>query len=198
MVWHRHSRTALRFLIATLAPIFLAFAVYAQSSAVKIVGYYPDWNRASYPHTAIPYQHLTHVAHSFLIPNADGSLRGTTGFAYPALWEMKCLGAKSWRELQKQRVAVAKPVYAAQVAIYQAYLQLHENPALFTALNADSMEIYAECVPFDAALAQRMSDRGLKVITATEAGELLPRSFADSTHVECRLCAWQDRCWRVA
>ena len=122
---------------------------------------------------------------------------GPEGFAYPALWEMKCLGNKAWRELQKHRVAVAKPVYAAQVAIYQAYLQLHQNPALFTALNADSMEIYAECVPFDAALAQRMSDRGLKVITATEVGELLPRGFAESTHVECRLCAWQDRCWGV-
>ena len=95
MVWHRHSRTALRFLIAALAPIFLAFAVYAQSSAVKIVGYYPDWNRASYPHTAIPYQHLTHVAHSFLIPNADGSLSGTAGFAYPALVQAAHLsGAK--------------------------------------------------------------------------------------------------------
>jgi hypothetical protein len=32
------------------------------------------------------------------------------------------LGSKSWRELEKNRLAVAKPVYAAQVAIYQAYL----------------------------------------------------------------------------
>ncbi|GIX24402.1 MAG: hypothetical protein KatS3mg122_1633 [Caldimonas sp.] len=120
------------------------------------------------------------------------------GFGYPALWENKCLGAKSWRELDKHRLAVAKPIYAAQVAIYQAYLGLHEQPALFTAVNADTMEIYAELVPFDAALAQRMSDRAVKVITATEAGELLPRSFSDPTHVECRMCPWQDRCWRAA
>jgi hypothetical protein len=58
------------------------------------------------------------------------------------------------------------------------------------------MEIYTELVPFDAALAQRMSDRAVKVITATEAGELLPRAFNDQTHFECRMCAWQDRCWR--
>jgi hypothetical protein len=94
-------------------------------------------------------------------------------------------------------LAVSKPVYAAQVAIYQAYLELHEHPAIFTALNADTMEIYTELVPFDAALAQRMSDRAVKVITATEAGELLPRAFHDSTHFECRMCAWQDRCWRT-
>jgi len=120
---------------------------------------------------------------------------GPEGFAYPCLWENKCLGNKSWRELEKHRLAVAKPVYAAQVALYQAYLELTEHPALFTAINADTMEIYAELVPFDAALAQRMSDRAVKVITATEAGELLPRAFNDQTHFECRMCAWQDRCW---
>ena len=56
---------------------------------------------------------------------------------------------------------------------------------------------YPELVPFDGALAQRMTDRAVKVITATEAGELLPRSFNDPTHFECRMCAWQDRCWRT-
>ena len=136
---------------------------------------------------------------------ADGRLKGHVdgvivagpeGFAYPALWENKCLGNKSWRDLDKHKLAVSKPVYAAQVAIYQAYLELHEHPAIFTAINADTMEIYTELVPFDPALAQRMSDRAVKVITATQAGELLPRSFNDSTHFECRMCAWQDRCWR--
>lgn len=121
---------------------------------------------------------------------------GPEGFAYPALWENKCLGSKSWRDLEKSGLAVSKPVYAAQVAIYQAYLELHEQPAIFTAVNADTMEIYTELVPFDAALAQRMSDRALTVISATEAGELLPRAFHDPTHFECRMCAWQDRCWR--
>jgi hypothetical protein len=121
---------------------------------------------------------------------------GPEGFAYPALWENKCLGSKSWRELEKKRLAVAKPVYAAQIALYQAYLELHEHSALFTALNADTMDIYAELVPFDAALAQRMSDRAVKVITATEAGELLPRSFANSTHFECKFCPYAMRCWQ--
>jgi len=121
---------------------------------------------------------------------------GPEGFTYPALWENKCLGSKSWRDLEKSGLAVAKPVYAAQVAIYQAYLELHEQPAIFTAVNADTMEIYTELVPFDGALAQRMSDRALKVISATDAGELLPRGFLDPTHFECRMCAWQDRCWR--
>ncbi len=128
----------------------------------------------------------------------DGVLvAGPEGFAYPALWENKCLGAKSWRDLEKRHLAVSKPVYAAQVAIYQAYLELYEHPALFTAVNADTMEIYAERVPFDAALAQRMSDRAVKVITATAAGDQLPRMTTEPVHVECRMCAWADRCWRT-
>lgn len=135
---------------------------------------------------------------------ADGKLQGhcdgvfvggPEGFDYPALWENKCVGAKAFRELQKSGLAVAKPIYHAQVAIYQTYLGLHDNPAIFTAVNADSMEIYAELVPFDAALAQKMSDRAVRVIQATEAGDLLPRGFAQADHFECRFCAYAQRCW---
>ena len=135
----------------------------------------------------------------------DGRLRGHVdgvfvagpeGYDYPALWECKFLGAKAWRDLEKHRLAVAKPVYAAQVAMYQAYLDLHAHPALFTAINADTMEIYTELIPFDAGLAQRMSDRAARVLSASAAGELLPRSFADPSHFECKFCTWSDRCWR--
>jgi hypothetical protein len=128
--------------------------------------------------------------------HVDGVLiGGPEGFAYPALWETKCLGAKSWRDVEKKGLAVSKPVYAAQMAMYQSYLELHEHPALFTAVNADTMEIYAELVPFDGQLAQRMSDRAVRVIQATEASDLLPRAFTDPTHFECKFCVWSDRCW---
>jgi len=135
---------------------------------------------------------------------ADGKLQGhcdgvfvggPEGFAYPALWECKALGSKSWNDLAKKGLAVAKPIYHAQVVTYQAYLGLHEHPAIFTAVDADSMEIYTELVPFDAALAQKMSDRAVTVIKATEAGELLPRGFAQADHFECRFCSYAERCW---
>jgi len=139
------------------------------------------------------------VAEGRLQGHADGVIvGGPEGFAYPCLWENKCLGGKSWRDLEKNRLAVSKPVYAAQVALYQAYLDLHEYPAIFTAVNADTMDIYTELVPFDGALAQRMSDRAARVIAATEAGEQLNRSFNESTHFECRMCDWQNRCWSKA
>jgi len=50
-------------------------------------------------------------------------------------------------------------------------------------------------VPFDAALAQKMSDRAVRVIQATEAGELLPRGFAEASHFECKFCSYAQRCW---
>lgn len=138
--------------------------------------------------------------------HVDGILNGgpeSLELTYPALWECKTMNDKSWKDTVKRGVTLAKPVYAAQIAIYQAYLEpsvpgIAANPALFTAINKDSEELYFEPVPFDGGLAQRMSDRAVRILQATDAGELLPRAFIDSTHVECRSCAWQDRCWRTS
>lgn len=136
--------------------------------------------------------------------HVDGIVTGgpaDLGLAYPALWECKTMNAKAWRETVKKGVAKAKPVYAAQVAVYQAYMEgavpgICQNPAIFTAVNKDTQELYFERLVFDGGLAQRMSDRGVRVITATAAGELLPRVTADPGHFECTWCAWQDRCWK--
>lgn len=35
------------------------------------------------------------------------------------------------------------------------------------------------------------------LFTVIEVGKLLPRSFANPFHFECRMCAWQDCYWRV-
>jgi len=135
----------------------------------------------------------------------DGCLvAGPIAMTYPSLWENKALGAASWKEVVKRGVVLAKSVYAAQIALYQAYLDL-PNPALFTALNRDTWELHSELLPFDPALAQRMSDRAVQVVQASDAQELLPRAAGDRTSVVCRggksagdwhsPCAWQDRCW---
>jgi hypothetical protein len=121
---------------------------------------------------------------------------------YPALWECKSLNAKSWSETARRGVAASKPLYAAQIAIYQAYMEatvpgISENPALFTAVNKDSAELHHELVPFDAALAQRLSDRAVNILRATEAHELLPRIATSPGHFECQRCPWARRCWSL-
>ncbi|KPL53185.1 isoleucyl-tRNA synthetase [Prosthecomicrobium hirschii] len=121
----------------------------------------------------------------------------------PALWECKTMNARNWRETVAKGVTISKPVYAAQVALYQAYMEpavpgISENPALFTAINKDTAELHHECVAFDAGLAQRMSDRAVRILQATDAGELLPRIAREPDFHECRLCPWAQRCWRLA
>ena len=144
------------------------------------------------------------VCNGLIQGHVDGIVMGAPadlGWTFPMLWECKTMNAQNWRDCVKRGVSVAKPVYAAQVAIYQAYMEstvedISRNAALFTAINKDTQELWFELVPFDAALAQRASDRAVKIITATEHGELLPRSFSDPAHHECKFCAWQERCWR--
>ena len=124
------------------------------------------------------------------------------GLRLPALWECKTMNAKNWRETVAKGVAIAKPVYAAQIALYQAYMEatvpgISAAPALFTAINKDTAELHHELVPFDAGLAQRMSDRGVRILQATDAGELLPRVATTPDFFECRFCPWSERCWRL-
>ncbi|MBC7140393.1 MAG: hypothetical protein H5U17_17175 [Defluviimonas sp.] len=125
------------------------------------------------------------------------------GLRCPALWECKTMNAKNWRETVAKGVTAAKPIYAAQIALYQAYMEatvpgIIANPALFTAINKDTAELHHELVPFDADLAQRMSDRGVRILQATDAGELLPRIAANRDFFECRFCAHAERCWGLA
>ena len=117
------------------------------------------------------------------------------GLAVPALWECKSANAKNWRDIVKRGVTVSKPVYAAQIALYQAYLGLTEHPAVFTAVNKDTCELWHELVPFNGALAQAASDKAVRILQACDAGEWLPRVSADPEHFECAWCAWRQRCW---
>jgi hypothetical protein len=113
------------------------------------------------------------------------------------------MNAMNLRDMVKNGVAISKPVYAAQITLYQAYMDaavpgLASNPALFTAINKDTAELHHELVPFNAELAQRMSDRAVRILSATDAGELLPRIARDRDHFECRMCAYANRCWSLA
>jgi hypothetical protein len=114
---------------------------------------------------------------------------------YPAVWECKAINARNWRALERDGLEKTFPQYAAQVALYQAYLNV-TNPALFTAVNADTCEWLHFFVPFNAERAQFWSDRAVNILQATRAGELLPRAYDDSADWRCRICPHKERCWR--
>jgi hypothetical protein len=115
--------------------------------------------------------------------------------AFPCLWEHKCLAAKGWRAIESDGLEKAYPQCAAQVWLYQAYLDVTENPALFTVTNADNAERLHLLVSFNAGRAQSWSDRAVTVIEATRAGELLPRLTDDPTDWRCKMCSHRARCW---
>jgi len=117
---------------------------------------------------------------------------------YPRLWECKTAKASKWREMEKKKIKKANWVYYIQCQLYMAYMKLSENPALFTAINKDTSELYFENVEFDPSAAQDASDRGARIIEACLAGELLPRISQDPSFYQCKWCAWADRCWQSA
>jgi hypothetical protein len=140
---------------------------------------------------------------------ADGLFRGHAdgivvagpalpGVGYPCLWEHKALGEKGWKSLERDGLEKAYPQYAVQCWLYQAYLDVTEYPAIFTALNSNTMERLHLLHPFNAERAQAWSDRAVAMIKATQAGELLPRAYNDPTDWRCRLCSHKDRCWRAS
>jgi len=157
-------------------------------------------------------QHLIAAGFKFGPPErlafeaADGLFRGHAdgilvdgpqipALRYPCVWEHKCLNVKGWKAIERGGLTGLYAPYAAQVALYQAYLDI-TNPALFTVLNADTCERLHFLVPFDAALAQLMSDRAVSVIEATSAGELLSRVTDDAEDWRCKMCSHCERCWR--
>ena len=66
----------------------VAFLLALQASAQErplAVGYYPSWGKAAYPHTTVQYGSLTHIAHAFIFPNADGTIDMSGFTLYPEL-----------------------------------------------------------------------------------------------------------------
>jgi hypothetical protein len=131
--------------------------------------------------------------------HADGILLSgpkIRDISYPALWEHKAINAKGWRSLDRDGLSKTYPQYAAQVSLYQHFLGVSENPAIFTAVNADTCERLHILVPYDAGLTRATIKRSETVIEATRAGELLPRFTVNSDNWKCRLCGHHERCWR--
>jgi hypothetical protein len=105
-----------------------------------------------------------------------------------------------WSKGSHGVVRVRKSQASGQNGLRQAYMDaaipgVADHPALFTAINKDTAELHHELVPFNAELAQRMSDRAVRILRASDAGELLPRIALATDHFECRFCPWAKRCW---
>jgi hypothetical protein len=149
-----------------------------------------------------PPEALEFTALEYLKGHADGIIIGAphlpgVHLMLPALWENKMIYAKGWRSLVKDGLAKTYPKYAVQISLYQHYLG-KLNPALFTAINADSCEALHLLVPYDRARAEQAIERITVVIAATKEGRLLERAYRDPSDFRClSQCGHRDRCWRL-
>lgn len=132
-----------------------------------------------------------------LAGHADGVVAQSPTMAVkvPALWECKGLGSRWWKKVAKEKVKRVYPQYYGQIQVYQHYLGLRDAPALFTACNMDTMDLYHELVPYDGAQAARLIDKARHIIMLTNAGELAPRIAASSNSIHCKMCDYTGVCW---
>lgn len=125
----------------------------------------------------------------------DGVIvKAQIGIEVPCVWEHKGLGSKGWKTVEKDGVREAYPGYYAQIQIYQKMLNLI-NPALFTATNADTMDMYHEFVEYDSRFAQSVYDKAMRIIKETAAGKLSPRFYTSKDELACKWCDYTNRCW---
>jgi hypothetical protein len=118
------------------------------------------------------------------------------GLSYPAMWEHKAVGSKTFREIKKDGLKKARPKYWSQIHTCMAYLELRQT--VFTVTNLDSGEQLNLIYDLESGEAQRMTDKAVRIIESTRAGEQLPRPYAKSDYFECKWCPFAKRCWADA
>ena len=127
--------------------------------------------------------------------HADGVITGWSQrgidcpIQLPALWECKCLGSKGWRKLQDEKLKKYSATYFAQSQVYMHYLEL--PGCLFTAVNADTMEIYHEWIPFSQIDADMYLSRVQTVLTADYP---LQKISQDRNFYVCKMCDFREVC----
>lgn len=114
---------------------------------------------------------------------------------WPRLWECKGIGEKYFKQVSEDRLKKTFPVYYAQIQVYMKKFMMTANPALFCAINANTMEIYWEPVPFVPDFEESLEAKAARIFQACEAGELLPRTWQDPDFFKCRFCNWRETCW---
>jgi hypothetical protein len=114
---------------------------------------------------------------------------------FPRLWESKCIGDKYWKALVKSNLRKERPVYYAQCQIYMHYFGLMEYPALFSAINANDMQVYWESIEYDPEYFKMLEIKIQRIIDASQNSEILPRYRNDPTYFSCKWCDWYERCF---
>lgn len=125
----------------------------------------------------------------------SGSLDGIAASGVPCaekarhVLEFKTHSEKSFKELAAKGVHAAKPMHWAQMQLYMLGTGLKR--ALYVAVNKNTDELHAERVKFDKAAAEKILERGRRIVAANEMPEPLSR---DPSWYQCKWCPAHDLC----
>lgn len=136
-----------------------------------------------------------------ILMHCDGIIVGGPPIMqYPCLWECKTMMSKYWAKCKENGVLAEHPDYYGQVQVYQHAFGLTKNPALFTALNKDTYELYHELIDHAPVSPKKLIQRGERVVKACKRGALLPRMAKSKSFYKCKpaWCHWSERCWQLS
>jgi len=111
----------------------------------------------------------------------------------PKTWhvlEFKTHNDKSFTDLKKKCVKLAKPSHYVQMMVYMGSSRL--TRALYLAKNKDTEEIYAERVRYDAQEYARYIEKARRIITSITPPERITDRPDD---FRCRFCDAKELCW---
>jgi hypothetical protein len=117
---------------------------------------------------------------------------------WPRLWENKGLMQKYFLPIVKHGLKAKSEVYWGQAQYYMEKFGLTENPALFSVVNMNTMEIHWEEVAYDRGYVLQLDAKAKRVLLATKSGELLPRISKTDEFYVCKMCSYVERCFAHA
>jgi hypothetical protein len=103
--------------------------------------------------------------------------------------EFKTHSNKSFTELRKKGVQVAKPAHYAQMQWYMGKSGM--DRALYLAVNKDNDELYSERIEFDKTYFEQIQSKAERIIFATEPP---PKLSDDPKHFVCNWCDHKEVC----
>jgi hypothetical protein len=106
--------------------------------------------------------------------------------------EFKTHGKKSFDELEKLGVEKAKPQHWAQMQAYMLGTEI--DRALYVAVCKDDDRLHVERVKFDEDAAQKIIDRGHRIVSSERMPEPLS---ADPSWYQCKFCAAHSFCHKT-
>ena len=107
----------------------------------------------------------------------------------PHLLEFKTHSSKSFVELKKKQLKLAKPVHYWQMTWYMGKMDLKKG--LYIAKNKDTDELYAEVVEFDPELFDKIQDKARSIIFSADPPEKI---HSDSKYYLCVMCPFNSVC----